>query len=142
LAARPFRARHRPYYFTRLISLLYRDLLSSRKSLDRLGFGWGHDSRWISFGQRPSSSDPARAIVLHFLPTYCLHLDSIERLWALMHENVTHNRDFKTFRAFRREIITFLRYEVPRHWKRFRDRITDNFRVIHRADFRLAGVHG
>jgi transposase len=78
-----------------------------------------------------------RKIVLHFLPPYCPHLDPIERLWALMHENVTHNRDFKTFSAFRKAIITFLRYEVPRHWKRFRDRITDNFRVIHRADFRV-----
>ena len=65
-----------------------------------------------------------RKIVLHFLPPYCPHLDPIERLWALMHENVTHNRDFKTFRAFRRAIITFLRYEVPRQGKRFRDRIT------------------
>ena len=54
-----------------------------------------------------------------------------------MHENVTHNRDYKTFAEFKREIITFLRYEVPRRWKRFRDRMTDNFRVIHRADFRV-----
>ena len=60
-----------------------------------------------------------RKIVLHFLPPYCSHLDPIERLWALMHENVTHNRDYKTFAEFKREIITFLRYEVPRRWKRF-----------------------
>ena len=36
-----------------------------------------------------------RKIVLHFLPPYCPHLDPIERLWALMHENVTHNRDLQ-----------------------------------------------
>jgi hypothetical protein len=54
-----------------------------------------------------------------------------------MHETVTHNRDYKTFAEFRREVVKFLRYTVPRNWKRFRDRITDNFRVIHRADFRL-----
>jgi transposase len=78
-----------------------------------------------------------RKIVLHFLPPYCPHLDPIERLWGLMHENVTHNRDYKTFNEFRREIIKFLRYTVPRRWKRFRDRISDNFRVIHRADFRV-----
>jgi len=35
-----------------------------------------------------------RKIVLRFLPPYCPHLDPIERLWALMHENVTHNRDY------------------------------------------------
>ena len=54
-----------------------------------------------------------------------------------MHENITHNRDYKTFGEFRGEIIKFLRYEVPRRWSRYRDRITDNFRVIHRADFRV-----
>ncbi len=68
---------------------------------------------------------------------YCPHLDPIERLWALMHENVTHNRDYKTFAEFRREIIKFLRHTVPKQWKRFRDRTTDNFRVIQRADFRV-----
>jgi transposase len=78
-----------------------------------------------------------RRIVLHFLPPYCPHLDPIERLWGLMHENVTHNRDYKTFAAFRSEIIEFLQQTVPRRWKHFRDRITDNFRVIHRADFRV-----
>jgi transposase len=78
-----------------------------------------------------------RKIVLHFLPPYCPHLDPIERLWGLMHENVTHNRDYKTFAEFQREVVKFLRYTVPRNWKRFCDRITDNFRVIHRADFRL-----
>ena len=78
-----------------------------------------------------------RKIVLRFLPPYCPHLDPIECLWALMHENVTHNRDYKTFAEFRKEIITFLRYEVPRNWRRFCDRITDNFRVIRRADFRV-----
>ena len=78
-----------------------------------------------------------RKIVLHFFPSYCPHLDPIERLWALMHENVTHNRDYKTFNEFRQEILTFLRHTVPKQWKRFCDRISDNFRVIHRADFRV-----
>ena len=35
------------------------------------------------------------------------------------------------------EIITFLQHTVPKHWKRFRNQITDNFRVLHRADFRV-----
>jgi transposase len=78
-----------------------------------------------------------RKIVLHFLPPYCPHLDPIEQLWALMHENVTHNRDYRTFAEFRREVIKFLRHTVPRHWTRYCDRITDNFRVIRRADFRV-----
>ena len=59
---------------------------------------------------------------LRYLRTYCPHLDPIERLWGLMHQNITHNREFKTFYEFRRAVIDFLRYEVPRHWGRFRDR--------------------
>ena len=78
-----------------------------------------------------------RKVVLHFLPPYCPHLDPIERLWAVMHENVTHNRDYKTFGEFRRDVIKFLRHTGPRGWNHFCDRITDNFRVIRRADFRL-----
>jgi transposase len=78
-----------------------------------------------------------RKIVLHFLPPYCPHLDPIERLWGLMHENVIHNRDYKTFNQFQREILKFLRHTVPKRWKWFSDRISDNFRVIHRADFRI-----
>jgi hypothetical protein len=56
-----------------------------------------------------------RRIVLRFLPPYCPHLDPIERLWGLMHENVTHNRDYKTFAEFRREVIQFFRHTVPRN---------------------------
>ena len=32
-----------------------------------------------------------------------------------MHENVTHNRDYKTFAEFRREVIKFLRQEGRPH---------------------------
>jgi transposase len=75
--------------------------------------------------------------VLHFIPTYCPHLDPIERCWGLMHQFVTHNRDYRTFRQFRRAILKFLRKTVPERWDHFRDRITDNFRVISPTDFRV-----
>src|SRR5208337_2315151 len=39
---------------------------------------------------------PGRRIVLHFVPSYCPHLNPIERLWKVMHENVTHNRCYAT----------------------------------------------
>jgi hypothetical protein len=61
-------------------------------------------------------------MVLHFLPSYRPHLDPIERLWGLMHENLTHNRDYKTFAEFRGEILKFLRHIAPRGWKHFCDR--------------------
>jgi transposase len=80
---------------------------------------------------------PGRKCVLHFIPPYCPHLNPIERCWALMHQYTTHNQDHKDFRAFRLAILKFLRHTIRKKWRFFRDRITDNFRVIHRADFRV-----
>ena len=78
-----------------------------------------------------------RKSVLHFIPPYCPHLDPIEQCWALMHQHTTHNRDYRTFRQFKRAIVKFLRQTIPKNWNRFCDRITDNFRVIHRDKFRV-----
>jgi len=80
---------------------------------------------------------PGRRIRLHFIPSYCPHLDPIERCWGVMHENVTNNRSYETFAQFRSAILRFLRRTVPKKWDRFRDRITDNFRVISPDDFRV-----
>ena len=76
-------------------------------------------------------------IRLHFIPTYCPHLDPIERLWGLMHRNVTHNRCHATFTDFSSAILTFLRQDVPRNWHRYCDQVTDNFRIIAPTDFRI-----
>ncbi|MCP4308959.1 MAG: IS630 family transposase, partial [bacterium] len=45
-------------------------------------------------------AQPGRRIKLHFIPAYCPHLNPIERLWGLMHKNVTHNRCYATFNGF------------------------------------------
>jgi transposase len=73
---------------------------------------------------------PGCRIKLHFIPTYCPHLDPIERLWGLMHKHVTHNRCHATFADFKAAILTFLREEVPRKWHTYCDQVTDNFRII------------
>src|SRR5262249_14405271 len=78
-----------------------------------------------------------RKIRLHLPPPYRPPLHPIEPLLGFMHKNVTHNRDYKPFREFRREVLKFLRQTVPKNWKRYCDRITDNFRVFHRDDFRV-----
>ena len=80
---------------------------------------------------------PGCRIKLHFIPTYCPHLDPIERLWVLMHKHITHNRCHKTFADFRAAILTFLRDEVPRNWHAYCDAVSDNFRVISPKDFRI-----
>ena len=80
---------------------------------------------------------PGCRIKLHFIPTYCPHLDPIERLWGLMHKHVTHNRCHATFADFKASVLTFLREEVPRKWHTYCDQVTDNFRIISPKDFRV-----
>ena len=56
---------------------------------------------------------PGRRIKLHFIPTYCPHLNPIERLWGLMHKNVTHNKCYAMC-AHRRCDARFLREKIPK----------------------------
>lgn len=80
---------------------------------------------------------PGCRIRLHFIPSYCPHLDPIERLWGLMHRHCTHNKCYAGFKDFTRAVLTFLREKVPRNWHVYCDQVTDNFRVIDPADFRV-----
>ena len=76
-------------------------------------------------------------IELHFIPPYCPHLNPIERLWGLMHRNVTHNKCYATCAQFADATLSFLREKVPRNWADLCDSVTDNFRVINPKDFRV-----
>jgi len=74
---------------------------------------------------------------LHFVPAYCPHLNPIERLWGVMHKNITHNRTYPTFRDFADKAIAFLTERIPDNWPAFCDSVADNFRVINPSDFRV-----
>jgi hypothetical protein len=80
---------------------------------------------------------PGCRIKLHFIPSYCPHLNPIERLWGLMHRNVTHNKCYATCAQFADATLGFLRETVPRNWADLCDSVTDNFRVINPKDFRV-----
>ena len=80
---------------------------------------------------------PGCRIRLHFIPSYCPHLNPIERLWGVMHRNVTHNKCYATCSQFAEATLAFLREKVPRNWAYFCDSVTDNFRVINPKDFRV-----
>jgi transposase len=82
-------------------------------------------------------AQPGRRIKLHFIPAYCPHLNPIERLWGVMHKNITHNKCYETCGEFAEATLTFLRDEVPTRWAEFCDSVTDNFRVISPKDFRV-----
>ena len=43
------------------------------------------------------------------LPPYCPHLNPIERLWAVMHQHVTHNRAYPTQKQFAQAILKVFR---------------------------------
>ena len=80
---------------------------------------------------------PGCRIKLHFIPSYCPHLNPIERLWGVMHRNVTHNKCYATCAEFAEATLGFLRQKVPGNWARFCDSVTGNFRVIKPKDFRV-----
>lgn len=80
---------------------------------------------------------PQCRIRLHFVPSYCPHLNPIERLWGVMHKTITHNRCSVSLRAFQREILTFLRWTVPREWDNLCDAVSDNFRIRDPKEFRI-----
>jgi len=82
-------------------------------------------------------AQPDCRIRLHFIPAYCPHLNPIERLWGLMHKNVTHNRCYAKFNGFCGAMLTFLREDVPKNWTSYCDAVTDNFRVINPKHFRV-----
>ena len=82
---------------------------------------------------------PDCRIRLHFVPTYCPHLNPIERSWGLMHRHTTHNKCYATFKEFSDAMLSFLREDVPAHWREWCDQVTDNFRVINPKEFRIIG---
>ena len=73
------------------------------------------------------------------LPPYCPHLNPIERLWAVMHQFVTHNRHYSTQKQFANAILKFFRETIPNEWKSLRSQVSDNFRVVNHEEFRVLG---
>ena len=80
---------------------------------------------------------PECRIHLIQLPPYCPHLNPIERLWAVMHQFVTHNRHYPTQKQFANAILKFFRETIPNEWKSLRNQVSDNFRVVSHQKFRV-----
>ena len=82
-------------------------------------------------------AQPERRIKLHFVPPYCPHLNPIERLWGLMHRNVTHNRCYRHFQRILRRHARVPERGCSQKLGRFMRDVSDNFRVISPKDFRV-----
>jgi transposase len=80
---------------------------------------------------------PDCRIKLHFIPVYCPHLNPIERLWGLMHRHTTHNKCYASFKDFSIAMLGFLRHDVQKNWTVWCDAVTDNFRIINPAKYRI-----
>lgn len=70
-----------------------------------------------------------RRIKLIFLPPYSPNLNPIERLWRLMHQKLTWNHYFPTFKEFRSKTLTFFR-NLPKYKPELDTLITDNFQLL------------
>ena len=57
-------------------------------------------------------SRPKCRIHLIQLSAYCPHLNPIERLWAVLHAHVTHNRFYPTQKQFANAILHFFRKTI------------------------------
>ena len=69
-------------------------------------------------------------ITLHYLPPYSPNLNPIERLWKLMHESIRYNRYDGKFSEFVEATLGFFK-GIGRKKCVLRDRITDNFQILH-----------
>ena len=78
-----------------------------------------------------------KRIDLIFLPPYAPNLNVIERLWAVLHKCVTHNKFYPTFNAFVGAVLDFFRHTLPSRWRQIRDFVSDTFHIINRDNFRV-----
>jgi len=77
------------------------------------------------------SSKPCR-IKVHYLPPRSPNLNSIERLWKIMHEYVSNNRVYGKFRDFRESIFEFFDKTMKNIHDVLISRITDHFHITDR----------
>lgn len=69
-------------------------------------------------------------VVLHYLPAYSPNLNSIERLWKIMHECVSNNKFYLTEKEFVSAIRHFFNTTVHEIKDVIQSRITDNFEQL------------
>jgi len=54
---------------------------------------------------------PGCRIKLRFFPAYCPHLNPIERLWGVMHKNITHNKCYEACGEFAEGLLQLIQPE-------------------------------
>lgn len=73
-------------------------------------------------------------IKFHYLPPYSPNLNPIERLWKVMHEQVTYNQYYPKFADFTEGILDFFA-NIKRFHHIIKARINDNFQRLEIHNF-------
>jgi len=68
---------------------------------------------------------------IHYLPPYSPNLNPIERLWKVLHEEVTYNKVYRKFGDFAKAVRIFFSEGVSQLNQLLRRRINDNFQRIY-----------
>lgn len=89
---------------------------------------------------KPHKDDDVQAfakelgIKLHYLPPYSPNLNPVERVWKLMHEKIRYNQYYEKFSEFTEATLGFFK-GIGRKKNILRERITDNFQILHSPMF-------
>ena len=68
-------------------------------------------------------------IEIHHIPAYSPNLNPIERLWKIMHQEITYNRYYEKFADFRNAVLGFFE-NIGDYAEIIRNRINDNFQIL------------
>lgn len=76
-------------------------------------------------------------IHLIHLPPYCRHLNLIERFWAILDQCDIRDRYYPSQKQFADAVIAFMRKTIFQEWTKFRDKVSDSFRIRTQKNFRV-----
>lgn len=73
----------------------------------------------------------SKKLEIHYLPPYSPNLNPIERLWKVLHEEVTYNKFYGKFADFTTAVRDFFKKGVSQLTQILRRRINDSFQRIY-----------
>lgn len=109
------------------IKAFLEQLIASTPSISKINLIW--DNAGYHKSKEILDFVEGTKIKIHYLPPYSPNLNPIERLWKLMHEQVTYNRYYAKFADFTEGILGFFR-DIKKYNLQVQSRITDNFQRL------------
>lgn len=107
-------------------------LRSRHKEKDKIHVIW--DNAGYHRSQEVRDYAASLKIVIHYLPAYSPNLNPIERLWKLLHEEVSYNHYYEKFSDFKKATLDFFKH-ISRKKRLLRARLSDHFQIVQRPNF-------